>query len=85
MWQPLPMSKLTLDLQSTLNQLDADSAAKLERLVRDAIALARPARSVNGGEDDKGWPVGYWEKFGGCIAGERWDLPDDPPPDSLPE
>ena len=41
----LAMSTLTVDLQTTVEELDSDSATKLERLVRDAMALARPVRT----------------------------------------
>lgn len=79
------MSTLAADLQTTLKQLDPDSASKLERLVRDAMALAQPPKSKVGEVDANGWPVGYWEKFAGCLADEEWDLPDDPPPEPTPE
>lgn len=79
------MSTVTLDLQATLKGLDADSAAKLERLVRDAIDLAQPSKAKPVEVDAKGWPVGHFEKFAGCLAGEPWDLPDDPPPEPTPE
>lgn len=79
------MSSLTVDLQTTLKQLDPDSASKLERLVRDAISLAQPSSPKLEAVDAKGWPIGYWEKFSGCLEGEQWDLPDDPPPEPTPE
>ena len=79
------MSTLAVGLQTTLKQLDPDSASKLERLVRDAIDLAQPSKTKLGAVDANGWPVGYWEKFAGCLAGEDWDLPDDPPPEPTPE
>ena len=79
------MSKLAVDLQTTLKQLDPDSASKLERLVRDAIDLAQPTKTKPGAVDANGWPVGHCEKFAGCLADEQWDLPDDPPPEPTPE
>jgi hypothetical protein len=79
------MSTLTQDLQATLEQLDADSASKLERLVRDAMALAQPAKVKSGELDAKGWPVGHFEKYAGCLAGEEWVPPADPPPEPTPE
>lgn len=85
LWQHFSMSTLTLDLQATLEELDADSAAKLERLVRDAIALAKPSKAKPGEVDAKGWPVGHFEKFAGCLAGEEWDPPADPPPEPTPK
>jgi len=80
------MSTLTKELEQTLNALDGHSAVALERLVRDAIALARPAK-VQGTPplDAKGWPTGYFEKTAGCFAGEPFDIPGDPPPSSSPD
>jgi hypothetical protein len=37
------MSTLALEIDETLQQLDPESAARLERLVRDAMALVKPA------------------------------------------
>ena len=85
LWQLIVMSTLTLDLQAILEKLDSDSASKLERLVRDAIDLAQPSKASAVEVDAKGWPLGYWEKFAGCMAGEQWDLPDDPPAEPTPE
>ncbi len=79
------MSTLTADLQDTLKKLDPDAASKLERLVRDAMDLAGPTPPKAGAVDANGWPLGYWEKFSGCLAGEQWDLPDDPPPEPTPD
>ena len=73
------MSTLTADLQATLKQLDTDSATKLERLVRDAMALAQPSKVEPGEVDAKGWPVGYFEQTAGCFANEPFDFPADLP------
>ena len=80
------MSPLNNELEQTLSELDGHSAVALERLVRDAIALVRPAKA-NGATplDAKGWPVGYFEKTAGCFAGEPFDVPSDPPPASTPD
>ena len=78
------MSTVTLDLQATLKNLDPDSALKLERLVRDAIALAQPSKVSAVEVDAKGWPVGHFEKYAGCLAGEEWEPPEDPPPEPIP-
>ena len=85
-WQPFLMSTLTSDLQATIEELDSDSATKLERLVRDAIALVRPFRKTGAAVavDKNGWPVGHFEKYAGCLAGEDWEPPADPPPDPTP-
>ena len=85
LWQLVVMSTLTLDLQAILEKLDSDSASKLERLVRDAIDLAQPSKAVPVEVDAKGWPVGHFEKFAGCLAGEQWDPPLDSPPEPTPE
>lgn len=82
-WQIPVMSTLAADLQTTLKQLDPDSASKLERLVRDAMELAQPRKSP--AVDANGWPIGHFEKFAGCLAGEDWDPPADPPPEPTPE
>ena len=80
------MSALTKELEQTLRELDGHSALALERLVRDAITLARPAQS-NGTTalDAKGWPMGYFEKYAGCLAGDDWQPPADPSPEPSPE
>lgn len=75
------MSTLTLDLQATLKELDADSATKLERLVRDAIALVQPAKkpAAAGAVDKNGWPAGFFEETAGSFANEPFDFPADLP------
>lgn len=78
------MSTLAADLPSTLAELDTDSATTLERLVRDALTLAQPAKSKPVAVDANGWPVGHFEKYAGCLAGEVWEPPADPPPDPPP-
>jgi hypothetical protein len=85
LWQNYIMSTLTVDLQATLRKLDPDSASKLERLVRDAMALADGSPPRSGEVDANGWPVGHFEKFAGCLAGEDWEPPADPPPEPSPE
>lgn len=81
----LCMSNLTEDLQATLTEFDTDAAAKLERLLRDAIDLAQPSKASAVEVDANGWPVGHFEKFAGCLAGEQWDPPLDSPPEPTPE
>ena len=71
------MSTLTSDLQATIAAIDPDSASKLERLVRDAMALAQPAKAKSGEVDAKGWPAGYFEQTAGCFADEPFDFPAD--------
>lgn len=79
------MNRVTLDLEATMNGLDGVTALKLELLVRDAIELARLSGTNSANVDAHGWPVGYWEKFGGCLADEKWSLPEDAAPDPAPE
>jgi hypothetical protein len=40
------MSTLAMEVDATLGKLDPPTAAKLTRLVRDALALARPDEKV---------------------------------------
>ena len=37
------MNLLALEVETTLSSLDAPTAAKFERLIRDAVELVRPA------------------------------------------
>lgn len=78
-------SRVTLDLQATLEKLDGVAASKLERLVRDAIDLAQPSAVESKELDAHGWPKGYWEKFAGCFANEEWDVPEDNAPEPTPD
>lgn len=74
------MSSVALELDQTLRQLDSDTAALLERAVRDALALAE-RRSTRHVEplDRLGYPVGYFEATAGSFADEPLDSPDDLP------
>jgi len=79
------MSPLTNELQQTLTELDAPSALALERLVRDAMVLARPARPSNSlALDPNGWPLGYFQKYPGCLDGDDWQPPVDLPAEAAP-
>lgn len=53
------MSTLALEIDQTLQQLDAATASQLERLVRDAIALvkARPATGPRTAGSDIQFPL----------------------------
>lgn len=72
------MSTVALELDQTLRQLDTDTAALLERAVRDALALAA-RRTVRHADtvDRLGYPAGYFETTAGSFANE----PLEPPPD----
>lgn len=76
------MSAVLAELEKRLLELDADSATKLERVVRDLIDFSR-TEVGNAPTDARGWPQGHFEKFAGCLEGEPFDLPDDPPPTSV--
>lgn len=41
------MKALSLEIDQTLQQLDASTASRLERLVRDAIALVKPVPTAD--------------------------------------
>jgi hypothetical protein len=80
------MSTLAFDIEETLQDLDPESATRFERLVRDAIAVVKPLRKTASNRlDSNGWPVGYFEQTFGCVKGETWDLPTDPPPEPTEE
>jgi len=76
------MSVIALELEQTLATLDSQSAAVLERLVRDALDLAKPRKSEADQKtvDSNGWPVGYFEETAGSFADDILEAPNDPPP-----
>lgn len=78
------MNTLTAQLAQILSELDDRSARALERLVRDAMELARRAQVNDAAVIKQGWPAGYFEQTAGSFAAEEFDLPDDPPPDPAP-
>ncbi len=85
------MSALTLEITETLKSLDPKRAQALERAIHDLLIVVRPDAKSDGDTpplpitvDDKGWPIGYWEKFAGCLEGETWDPSPDPPPEPHP-
>jgi len=80
------MSGITLELEKTLNQLDARSATLLEQLVRDALALVERNDSTprEGAVDARGWPIGHFERYAGSLVGDDWQPPADPPPEPMP-
>jgi hypothetical protein len=78
------MSSISVDLENALARLDPGSAAALERLVRDSLALLE-TRVVHAQElDTRGWPVGYFDRTEGSFAGEPLEAPEDPPAEFLP-
>lgn len=73
------MSSVALDLDRVLGQLDSETAALLERAVRDALALAEHRASAAGGIDRLGYPIGYFESTAGSFANEPLEAPPEMP------
>ena len=70
------MSTVVEELDAALKSADAKVARRLERLVRDALALANVAPEKT---DANGWPEGYFERTAGCLAGEEFERPEQLP------
>ena len=79
------MSDVALELKRALDQLPPPSATLLEQLVRDVLALVRQTNpaSTNDLVDAMGWPIGFFERYAGCLAGDDWQPPIDPAPASI--
>lgn len=79
------MSDVALELKRALDQLPPPSATLLEQLVRDVLALVRQTNpiSTNDPVDAMGWPIGFFERYAGCLAGDDWQPPIDAPPASI--
>ena len=73
------MSPLAFDLDRLLSQLDSDTAALLERAVRDALALAERRAAPAAGTDVLGYPAGYFEATAGSFVHEALEAPADLP------
>lgn len=78
------MSAVAAELEKRLLELDAESASKLERVVRDLLEFSRTERLAPK-TDEKGWPVGHFEKYAGILEGEEFEAPEDPPPTPITE
>ena len=63
------MSSIAQELDQQMRILDPATARRVEQLVRDALALAKTARSG-------AWPAGYFEQTAGALAGEQFERPD---------
>ncbi len=86
LWQECRVSTLVVDLQNTLEELDENSASKLEQLIRDAMALASVTKGAPPTEaDSNGWPAQYFERTFGCLTGLDFEAPDDAPAEPLRE
>jgi len=66
------MKAIAEELDRRLAQLEPSLAEQVERLVRDALALAgeSASRSAAGG-----WPEGYFVRTAGALAGEELERP----------
>lgn len=73
------MNTLAIDLEKTLSRLDSETAALLERAVRDALALAEHGAAGGNARDDLGYPIGYFQATAGSFANEPLEPPADLP------
>ncbi len=64
------MKAIAEELDRRLAQLDPSIAAQVERLVRDALALADGSASQPA---SGGWPEGYFASTAGALAGEDFE------------
>ena len=83
------MSALELEIAETLKTLDPARARAFERALHDLLSVVRrdeagPEATKAAAVDANGWPLGYWEKFAGCLAGDDWEPAPDPPPEDHP-
>ena len=68
------MSSLALELDSVLRSVDRETAALLEKAVRDALVLAQRRVTATGPADALGYPVGYFESTAGSFADEPLEV-----------
>ena len=68
----MTMKAIAEELERRLGQLDPKIAAQVERLVRDALALADGSASLPA---SGGWPAGYFARTAGALAGEDFERP----------
>lgn len=81
------MSTLTAEITETLKTLDPVRAKALERALHEILVAVRAPTSPAATPpqvDAKGWPIGYWEKFAGCLEGDEWEPQPDLPPEPHP-
>jgi len=64
------MSSLAIELDAVLQQLDHETASRLEQTVRDALVLAQRDASKPAAVDAMGYPLGYFEATEGSFAAE---------------
>jgi hypothetical protein len=63
------MSSIAQELDKEMSTLDPATARRVEQLIRDALALAKTAKSG-------AWPAGYFEQTAGALAGEQFERPE---------
>lgn len=68
------MSTLSRELEEILPELDSDAKDHLERLIRDAIALAR-RKTTERETDEYGYPIGHFDRTFGSFAEEPFERP----------
>ena len=74
------MSSLAIELDRALSRVDRETAAQLERAVRDALALAeKQSSAAAAAPDSRGYPAGYFESTAGSFANEPLDAPPELP------
>jgi hypothetical protein len=70
------MHEIAKELDRQLDQLDSARAAHVERLVREALALAgKNGKSSGSGGNYGEWPDRYFERTAGALAGEPFERP----------
>lgn len=70
------MSALALEIDAALNSLDPATAAKLERLVRDALALVKPgAEAVLASNNPAKLDAAYFNSVIGAFSDVEFDRP----------
>jgi hypothetical protein len=75
----LIMHTIAEELNRLLDQLDKQSAARLEQSVRDAVARAVRTATSSYATPTLGYPAGYFEATSGSFAGAPLDRPADLP------
>ena len=78
------MGALEMEIAETLKSLDPIRAKALESAIHQLLVVARPDKPEATEVDEKGWPIGYWEKFAGILEDDDWEIPADPPPEPVP-
>ena len=64
------MTAIAIELNEQLQRLDAETAASLERLVRDALLLAAKSQPPS-----SFWPANFWERIRTEWGGEPFERP----------